>query len=232
MESFMMNQIGVPAGTEKGKDAHLGIEIGIRLQLQFQGLKEISKTVLVGMERGLYLIVRTPPTPGTWTKLHKENHTVVRYLYKGVVYGFKCTLLGVMNEPFPLLFLSYPTEIETINLRKQERVDCLLPAVARIGDSSYKGVILDISRSGCSFAFTMDTPESSPPVTAGDEVVFAIRFAGSSDEKNLDAKIMNVRRSADKVITGSLFADLGNDALSAVEDYIDSLMGFSAISQA
>ncbi len=225
-----MNQDGSPAGVDKTRDAHIGVEVGVHLQIQFQGLKEISKTTLVGLERGLYLIVRTPPVPGTWTKLNKENHTIVRYLYKGTVYGFKCTLLAVMNEPFPLLFLSYPSDIETINLRKQERVECVIPAVARIAGSPCKGAVLDISQSGCSFAFNVQSG-GSPPVTPGDEIVLVIRLAGSAGERELSAKVMNVRKTGDRVITGNFFTDADDAAMTAVEEYVSCLSEFAAIGQ-
>ena len=107
----------------------------MQLQLRFSGFAESYKTTLVGMERGRYLICSAPVLPGLWAVLNAPDQTTVRYLCEGVVYGFKCTLLTVLAKPFQLLVLSYPEKIETVNLRQHQRVPCLIPAKAKMGQT-------------------------------------------------------------------------------------------------
>jgi c-di-GMP-binding flagellar brake protein YcgR len=226
-----VNELNDKRNRDVNRDVGLDIQLGTALQIEFMGFKESAKTVLVGMERGHYLIVRTPSLAGAWTKLHKDNHTTVRYIYEGIVYGFRCTLLGVMSDPFSLLFLSYPQQIETLNLRKQERANCFIPASAAVGDREYRGIIVDISRSGCSFALTM-APEDGASVKAGDEVVFTAKLGESAAERRLPSKIMNVRKDDNKIVMGNLFLELDSDTANAVKNYVDYLMEFSGVGHA
>lgn len=205
------------------KTGNLGIEFGTTLQLQFVGLKETAKTTLVGMERNSYLIARSPQISGIRTKLHKENHVTVRYLYEGKVYGFKCTLLGVIDEPFRLMLLSYPERIETVNLRKQERVSCFLPAKLIKDNLDYAGVILDISAGGCNFFFDLSGHEGLPDVKVGDEVKFSLHIGGSSGIKTVQATVRNLRSGGDRMTMGAQFQNVDIETLDNLETYINTV---------
>ena len=200
---------------------NLGIELGTTLQLQFVGLRESAKTTLVGMERNSYLIARSPQISGIWTKLHKENHVIVRYLYEGMVYGFKCTLLGIIDEPFRLMLLSYPEHIETVNLRKQERVSCFLPAKLINNNIDYAGVILDISAGGCNFFFDLSDHEGLPDIKVGDDVKFSLHIGGSSGVTTVQATVRNLRSGGDKITIGAQFLNVDIETLSNLETYIN-----------
>jgi len=202
---------------------NLGIELGTTLQLQFVGLKESAKTTLVGMERNSYLIARSPQISGIWTKLHKENHVIVRYLYEGMVYGFKCTLLGVIDEPFRLMLLSYPEHIETVNLRKQERVSCFLPAKLIKDSLDCAGVILDISAGGCNFFFDLSDREGLPDIKVGDEVKFFLHIGGSSGIKTVQATVRNLRSSGDRMTIGAQFQNVDIETFGNLETYISTV---------
>lgn len=132
----------------------LGVEWGMSLAITLKGHAESNKATLVGMERGGYLICNVPSSrgKGIWTTMHKENHIIVRYLHMGIVYGFPYTLIGALEFPFNLLVLSYPEQIETVNLRQHSRIPCLIPAAMRINDHTYKGATIDISMSGSCFS--------------------------------------------------------------------------------
>ncbi len=77
--------------------------------IRVDGFNESYKGRLVGMDRGHYLIFTTPRIRGIWMKVGKDNHIVVRYLHKGIVYGFKCGIISLIEEP-PLMVLSYPED--------------------------------------------------------------------------------------------------------------------------
>ena len=119
---------------------YLGIEPGINLRIQLRGARDTWNGTVVGMVEGRYLIAEVPPIPGLWVKLHQMNNIIVRNLYDGKAYGFYSTLMAALNEPFRLAFLSYPEKIETVNLRKFQRVPCLIPGAVSMNGVSHLGV--------------------------------------------------------------------------------------------
>jgi len=86
----------------------------------------VAKTSIIGIDRDKCLIIRPPALVGIEAKLFKKNQTVVRYFHDGMIFGFRCTLIGFIKIPFPLLILSYPDAAEQLNLRKHKRLSCLL----------------------------------------------------------------------------------------------------------
>jgi c-di-GMP-binding flagellar brake protein YcgR len=213
----------IPATASGGKSADLRIELGTALQVQFVGSEDTVRGTLVGLDKGFYLIVRVPSIPGIWTRVHKEDQVVIRYLYRGTVYGFRSTLLNVVKEPSHLVFLSYPKTVEAINLRKQERVSCLIPAQTSINGVLVKGVIVDMSLGGCCLSCNLDLDEGSPEVKAGDEIVLAFQIVGTPGERMVDAKVMNVRRQGQKIMIGNLFSEVDHETVSVIENYIGSV---------
>ena len=162
---------------EKEIPKGIGVEWGMRLQLRPRNSESYWST-LVGMDRGQYLICSTPQIPGIWVAVNGHEEATVRYLYSGVVYGFKSRLLNLIDEPFRLLFLSYPADIETVNLRQYQRVPCLVPATAKKGDATYKGVLLDLSLTGCCFAFDSASDSEEIEIAPGQELGVSFQIAG------------------------------------------------------
>jgi c-di-GMP-binding flagellar brake protein YcgR len=117
----------------------LGVDWGMRLMIRFRGFSESYKGTLVGIDRGSYLICSVPQLKGIWVRVNQEKPVEVRYLHRGVVYGFKCTLLSLVEEPVNLILLSYPEAIESVTLRKHERIPCLILATVQADGRSWKG---------------------------------------------------------------------------------------------
>jgi hypothetical protein len=200
----------------------VGVEWGMQLRLSFAGFPESFKATLVGMDRGQYLICGDPKVPGIWTALNAKDQTVVRYLYRGTVYGFKCTLLGAVEKPAKLLLLSYPENIEMVSLRQHQRVQCLIPGRLELGSTTYHGMVLDLSVSGCRFAFTTTTEDDLSMVKPGEDVYLSLHLPGLSIEKPLAITVKNVRKHADKVSVGGEFKGLDDDAVQALQTYIET----------
>ncbi|MEN6467466.1 MAG: flagellar brake protein [Smithella sp.] len=133
---------------KKTREVCIGLEFGTSLNVQFENIGS-AKTSIIGLERGKFLIIRPPALAGIEAGLFKKNRTIVTYLYEGMVYGFRCTMIGLIKAPFPLLILSYPESAEEINLRGQKRLSCILNGQVTVDDVSLPISIQDISLSGC-----------------------------------------------------------------------------------
>jgi hypothetical protein len=152
---------------------------------------------------------------------------VVRYLYKGVVYGFKSNMISLIEEPIPLMLLSYPEEIEAVALRKHDRINCLIPATVQVDGQSYKGVILDMSLGRCSFVCTTSPESESSQVQKGVDAALSIQIPGSQSKRTVELGIVNVRREGHKITMGSQFKNLDADASNTIESYIQTMAALS-----
>lgn len=220
---FTMEETGKQ--TIKHNKEHLGIKLGVALRIQLRGSKDTWKSTLVGMVTDRYLIVEVPPIPGLWVKLHQVNNIIVRYLHDGKVYGFYSTLVGAMDEPFRLTFLSYPEKIEIVNLRKFQRVPCLIPAVVSLNGGSYHGVFTDVSEGGCSFLFDQSGAASDVGPGLGEEVTFSVCLIGSSEVRSIGATVRSVRMIGKSMSVGTQFQDPGGDLLSSIRTYMEKVGG-------
>ena len=199
----------------------LGVEWGMSLMITLKGHTESHKATLVGMERGTYLICSVPSSrgKGIWITMHKENHIIVRYLHMGIIYGFQCTLIGALEFPFSLLVLSYPEQIETVNLRQHNRIPCLIPAVVKINEHTYKGATIDISISGSCFVFHLSTGDEPAQVQRGEEATLSMQIPGSQNEVTIKMNIVTIRTDNSKVTLGTRFKELAADTLNAIQNY-------------
>jgi hypothetical protein len=205
-----------------GQEDRLQIEPGVLLQVEASRKSEKSR--LVGFDHGRFIVITTPPLTDIWTELYQENSIIVRYLYKGKVYGFRSTLLGFIEKPFPVSFLAYPRNIECYNLRKQERVDCFIPGRADIEGVAYEGMIWDISAGGCCFTFNVPEADDLPEVSVGDVIRLILSILEPGINKPVQAQIMSVRKKGRKVRVGTKFMDIDAACLQTVQTYIDSVM--------
>jgi c-di-GMP-binding flagellar brake protein YcgR len=110
------------------KDLVLNVELGCKLFVQIEGVKERLSSFLIGMMPKSYLIIHTPALTGIEYILLEGREVVLRYVYLGEIYGFHSTVLRSITSPSKITFLSYPQKIEKINLRKEPRIRCFIPA--------------------------------------------------------------------------------------------------------
>ncbi|HOP46096.1 MAG TPA: flagellar brake protein [Desulfobacteraceae bacterium] len=99
------------ASTEKSetkKVVSLNIEIGCKLSIQLQGLKERLSSFLIGMEPKSYLIIKTPLRESSEYLVSEGSDLIIRYVHFGEVYGFHATALLSITNPTTITFLSFP----------------------------------------------------------------------------------------------------------------------------
>ncbi|MCQ8876968.1 flagellar brake protein [Pseudoalteromonas shioyasakiensis] len=122
------------------------------------------KLTLVGYEAGKYLILKYPKQAklNEYSDILKEgNGAIVRYIVegeRGECVAFSTTILAISVRPEKLIFLAYPKQIESRQLREVNRLQTHIPAKISINkDQSFnsenllQGIIIDISATGCRF---------------------------------------------------------------------------------
>jgi c-di-GMP-binding flagellar brake protein YcgR len=205
------------------KGRALAIGLGTTLQLQVGQQERESKVtgVLIGMVPDEYLLIRVPAIPGILDKLSEGNPMVVRYVYAGNIYGFTSTVLAYTHKPTLVVFISYPTSVESMSLRKAKRLQCFFPVKMKIGVEEHRAVIVDISLGGCRIYIEPGAGESLVQ-GKGRTVSLAFYLTGLAEEQAIGGRIQNLKTEGMLAEIGIAFDPQNEAVLNNVKRYIDS----------
>lgn len=205
------------------------LNIGIGTQLQFQLGTEARKFkatgILVGMVPDEYLLIRVPAIPGILSRLIEGNTIVVRYIYAGNVYGFASKVQSYIQKPALIVFLTYPAAVESMNLRKTQRIECRFPATVKTDHGEYKAVIIDISLGGCRVCFEVVAGESSSMDT-DQTVTVSFYLAAIAEKQVIRGRVQNLKKDGQLFEMGIRFDQKNDAVLNNVKHYIDSFAAF------
>lgn len=203
--------------------ASLGTEISIQLG---EGGKKF-KTLLVGMQHEDYLIVRLPQPAFLSKKLPQGMGLILRYVHNGSVYGCMASVAGLIVRPFPLLFLTFPTEVQRIELRKGKRVECMLPARVTGVEKTVDGMIRDISTGGVLFSVKTDSSRPAPPFGVGESILVSFPLLGMEGVREFSGKIRRVAQDGQEGRLGIQFETLAEEIARKIESYIETITTFN-----
>ena len=170
----------------QNRENQVKAEIGTTMLATFSRTSQPFKAIYVGMEPGSYLILRFPPGTGIHDHLFEGNALVVKYVHGGKVYGFRTEVMAYLyKKRIILVVLAYPEIVETVALRKEQRIDFLVPARLTVAGEGLDGFIVDLSPSGCRFAMDV-TPEHIPyDFKIIKEATIAFQLIGQEGMKEL-----------------------------------------------
>lgn len=152
--------------------------IGNTLQLQFSpgNADDRYYVKLIGFLEDKSILVTTPRMDGSALKIQNEQRFIVRMISGNSAQGFSATALYSTTRPYPHLHLTYPKDLESITVRKAERVNCKLIVTVNneepersLGDGK-SASMEDISTAG-SQLFTLEAiGEKSDTITINSKV--------------------------------------------------------------
>lgn len=213
---------------EKASEALVGgraLNIGIGTRMQFQlgekGQEFKAAGFLAGMISDEYLMIRVPAIPGILSRLNEGDPIVVRYVYAGNVYGFNSTILNYVQKPALIVFLAYPAAVETVNLRKAQRVECLFPATVNTDRGDHKAIIVDISEGGCRICLDHGASESSS-FDIDQTIGLSFHLAGVVEEQVINGKIRVLKKDAQLSEMGIQFDQENEAVLNNVKQYMET----------
>lgn len=187
--------------------------VGSRLQLTLSLPSEdlACAATLVGWKVGGYLIAELPSQedvpeilPGTLCE--------VRHLIAGRLVGYHTAVRGAYAAPEHLLILAFPLRIEPILARKHPRVPlrqavrlaAVHPAARghhQHADAPVRGVIEDLSTTGCRVELAHDSDHLQPGVT----VKLGFELPGLGQVSNLSGKVKYRRTEPMRCLAGIEF---------------------------
>lgn len=194
---------------------------GTRLVLDAAGLGKRIPTRYIGQDRGRCFIVHMPPSathPDVYDHTYTGNTVVVRYIKDGNVWGFVTAVQGRIAKPQRLLFLDFPTSVESHNLRQRHRVECSFPASVWLRGELMDTVITDISTGGCRISLT----GSDHAVDINDEVgIESAIFLATGPGNLLTGCVRRISRSAAGTDIGIRFADVPEHVMEHIDAYVE-----------
>jgi len=183
-----------------------GMSMGMLLQIQFEGSRSL-KSRLIGLDYGNFIITLTPPLAGIGSKLYEKNHGIIRYLFSGQIYAFRCTLLSLINRPYRLSIFSYPEVVENMNLRKHERIPCMIAAEVNLRGRMSEGIVSNISMGGCSFELRRNSQREFPDLKVQDEIIITLNLQEHGETTIHNAIIRAVHMDTEVMTVGFQFVN-------------------------
>ena len=205
------------------KKQKLTIALGSDLNMQIEGMEEKFKSILIGIEAPTYLLVRMQIPSKFRSQIDRGTNFIVRYLYLGDVYGFRTKSLGSVSKPYKITFLSYPEKVESLNIRKAQRVSCLIPATLEIKKSQLRGVVLEISKSGCRFKINTDI-DLINEVKIDASLRISFPLLGIEGIHTFKGIIKSITSDSEGISFGIKFEDMKPFLENIVEGYVKDVL--------
>lgn len=187
------------------------------------------KTRYYGMKRGEFLILLMPGAPQIREHLFKRCGLVMRFMHAGKVYGFRTAVVAHVLAPSPIFFTEFPAKLEMINLRKYERVDTFLQARLQLKQEVQRGVILDISATGCRFTMERISGGQWSSIEPNTEVRLEFRLSDTDEPIRMPGSVASFSQDAKRATLGVKFSpgsrNLADQRL--IDEYVQNVLQFS-----
>ncbi len=207
------------------------IPIGLVLQAQLSNGDPRFRCRYLGMKPGDYLILQMPGIPGLREKLISRCNLILRFLISGKIYGFRSTVLGHTLRPAPMLFISYPNSLETLNLRKSERIETFIECEAEINDQIVRGVVLDLSSDGC--RISIEHLSLAHTQLLQPETVLQLRFSLGNNSQDLlvTSEIVTVKTDNESSEAGIrfLFEQSPSTTEEQIKSYVENVLCYKTV---
>jgi c-di-GMP-binding flagellar brake protein YcgR len=198
--------------------------LGTELILQIEENDAQLRSSLVGMERGNYLIIRIPRTPGLEPSMMVDKAIKAIFLYDGTIYVFLSTIIMSIVTPAPLFFISCPETMQRHELRKNLRMDCSMPVViCRDDKSEHKSIISDLSASGCRVTVP-NNAQMDAEFKVDGILELSCEMLGIDRENPIRGTIKNLAQDGKKIHLGVQFEPDNNRALERIQIYVNRIL--------
>ena len=158
------------------------LTVGQRVEIQISGLNVPARfqTDFIGVIKGRWFIVAMPDAKryGELREhLHEGVPLIVRFVLEnenGEICAFRTDIDFVVSHPTKMLFLDWPSNVESRVIRQGRRFDAYLPtSIARLNednqaDITIDGVILDVSETGCRVKHKYNAPDADDETKGED----------------------------------------------------------------
>lgn len=201
----------------------LNMELGSQMGLQFNNIPQPFKAILIGLEPQQYLILKIVIPQEFRKHIIKGAKLRITFLSSGSEYGFSTAIVDHITEPYKLIFISYPKTVENLDARSKTRVCCYIPATATMNEKNIKGILNDISITGCKFIIKFPVNLQPRQLMLIDNIQLFFPIMGFSALQTFSGKVRNTTIDKEKIAMGIEFTDLSEELQSSISNYITSV---------
>lgn len=208
---------------KRAHGAKLDIPVGTRLTLSFLNQKESYPAELLGYSAYEFLILRLPRLPALRSRLIANETLSLRFIHDGTVFGFITEVITTTVRPAFMLFCTFPDSLEQIDLRRHQRLNCLLPAVAHTSIGEYRCILQDLSHGGAKLVFETKSTDALRQIEAGTNILLDFTLFVGESEVPVPSVVRSVSLDGLKMYMGIQFLDLPDRLRKEMADYIDAV---------
>ncbi len=201
----------------------LNVAIGDTMIIKHSLFDEKYKVTLVGMQPFDFIILKLPNIQGMLKRFAKGSPIIMRYVHHGVVYGFCTEVLSAITAPSPLIFIAYPQQCETLSLRKNGRIQCLVPCSVYNEEGEYHGYIVDLGVGGCRINFEETTGGALADLAQGSDVYVDFMLCGLEEMFIIKGVLRHYLEGRGKFSLGIEFCGMVADQEQYLSDYIQKV---------
>ena len=201
------------------RSQRLFMELGTALQLEPDDPERAVSGELIGMQVGKYLIVQMSERNWKKSRLNSGENLSVKYILSNDVLGFKVHIIRTIQNPDFLIFLEYPDDVKSCNIRAKKRVDCFLPANLTLDAHELSGIIVNINKNGC-----LILVDGCPELDCCKTTPITINLPyGQFDNLTLEGEVRTTTRKDGQTSFGVLFKDLDGYARKVLATLVPAL---------
>ncbi len=200
----LVRNFDIPLGTDMSAIFPTGTKISIRF---------------LGYEVDDFLLFKFPLVSNVASYLAPDISMSAAFQHDGHNVLFKSSVKYALPKQ-RFAFLAYPDNFRVYEVRKTERVNCLLPTSIEL-DKKYYGVLEDISTTGSRLTFDSVYQTSLRDLESGR--LLEINIITPKDNLTIQTTIMSVRKSFTRVTLGLKFNDDSKQGQKILSKFIDSI---------
>ncbi len=144
---------------------------------------------------------------------------VVRFIHEGNVFGFSAYIIAPIRQPFPLVFLTYPDELESLNLRTNPRYPVRIEATYTYqtpegsAPGMGTGLILNISEGGCLL-------EGEQFFDPGSRLTLSFTIPPQETVQELEVEVKRLRKKGEHAHLGLTLITPSETNARKINDYL------------
>jgi len=198
------------------------ISVGEVAQAQIEGRK--YNTCFRGVAASKWIFLDIPKHKGKRISLAKRQPLSIRYVHRGVVYGFRTKVHAAYVSPYSILAVEFPGKIESFNLRRSERIKTFVPIRVESPDTGefFDAAMRNLSGEGALVSLGQGfTPE------VGAMVLISIELPTGVKAEGLPCVVRNVKKESGVSLVGVEFDMEKHASFKAVRKFYDASVPFS-----
>lgn len=208
--------------------ASLGLSIGSQFTIQTISPVRKYPVTLIGFVEGRSILISSPLREGKEVLLEKDSVLAIRLLVGKTVCAFETKVIYRSIQPFTYYHLSYPGEIEALQVRNSERVNTNIEAQVDsdfdfMGDWPKPAYINNLSKTGA----RMSSPHSLGEKGHELQLAFKLEASGISLQLEMPCVIRNIELNTEvdvghvgRYVVGVEFVNLSDEQRLTLSTYI------------